>query len=140
MLLRLLFLVFFSCSAPARADGVRVEDAWIRAAPPGARVLAGYARVVNDGTAAVRILAAHGADFESVVLHEMRMDQGMMRMRALESIEVPAHGSVAFVPGGTHLMLNAPKRALRIGDETVVEFRIAGGESFSATLVVRESP
>ena len=123
-------------TAPS-ASPLLVEDAWIRAAPPGAVVLAGYATLRNEGPAAVHVVGASSDDFERVEIHEMSMHDGVMRMRALERVEVPAQDAIALAPGGTHLMLHEPRRALAAGDKVVIELRDSGGGATSATFEVR---
>ena len=81
---------------------------------------------------------ARSAEFGAVELHEMRMDGGMMRMRALEAIEVPAGASVRLAPGGNHLMLMRPARALRAGDRVRIEFEVEGAAAVGADFEVRQ--
>lgn len=121
----------------AGAAGLELREAWIREAPPGARMLAGYAELANTGTAPLRVTGARSADFGAVELHEMRMDGGVMRMRALAAIEVPAGGSVRLAPGGNHLMLMRPTRALRAGDRVEIVFELEGASAVAAEFVVR---
>lgn len=123
----------------AQAAGLVFEDPWIRAAPPGADVLAGYATLRNDGDAALTITGGRSADFERVELHEMTMAGGVMKMRALGGIALAAHGDVRLAPGGTHLMLIQPKRALKIGDVVEVELVDASGAAHGARFTVREA-
>ena len=63
-----------------------------------------------------------------------------MKMRALGGIALAAHGDVRLAPGGTHLMLMQPKRALKIGDVVEVELVDASGAAHAARFVVREAP
>lgn len=96
-----------------------VERAWIRSAPPGAMMLAGYATLRNDGDAPVSVTGADSADFGSVSLHESVEEGGVVRMRALGNIEIAPGERVVFEPGGKHFMLMRPKRDLShpAGDE-----------------------
>jgi copper(I)-binding protein len=127
-------------AAPALADcrKLRVEDAWIPQAPPVAPVLAGYAKLHNDGARPIRIDAVEGADFGSVELHQMSMANGMMQMRPLKSLEIPAHGSVVLADGGKHLMLMDPRHPFKVGDSASLSFR-CGKDTRQAAFVVREA-
>ena len=122
----------------AAAAGLALREAWIREAPPTAAMLAGYAELANTGATPLRVTGARSADFGAVELHEMRMDGGMMRMRALEAIEVPAGASVRLAPGGNHLMLMRPARALRAGDLVRIEFEVEGAAAVGADFEVRQ--
>jgi periplasmic copper chaperone A len=136
-------VVLLACAAsvPVLADckGLRIEQAWIPEGPPVASVLAGYARLDNDGGAALRINAVDGADFGSVEMHQMSMAGGMMQMRPLHQLEVPAHGSLLLADGGTHLMLINPKHPFKAGDSSVLVFH-CGSQSSPATFAVRTLP
>ncbi len=125
---------------PVLADckGLKAEDAWIPQAPPVAPVLAGYARLSNDNDKPVHIDAVEGADFGSVELHQMSMENGMMQMRPLHGLDVPAHGSVALADGGKHLMLMNPRHPFKAGDSTTLAFR-CGKHTTQVPFAVRET-
>lgn len=133
----MLFAVLLATATGAQAAGLAIDDPWIRAAPPGADVLAGYATLRNGADADITITGARSADFARVELHEMTMDGGMMRMRPLSGIAIPARRSVALAPGGTHLMLVEPKRALKLGDVVDLELLDASGAAHAARFEVR---
>ncbi len=63
-------------------------------------------------------------------LHEMIMDGDVMRMRAIESLPLPADQSVALKPGagGKHLMLMGLKRQLKAGDAVKLRLKLRGAE------------
>lgn len=82
-----------------------VEQAWVREAPPTARVRVAYALVRNPGETAVAITGASSPAFGAIELHETREVDGVARMRRLPDVEVPAGGEVRFEPGGKHFML-----------------------------------
>ena len=88
-----------------QAAGLVFEDPWIRAAPPGADVLAGYATLHNVGDTSLTITGGRSADFERVELHEMKMEAGVMKMREVKGIDVAANGKTELKPGGFHIML-----------------------------------
>jgi len=121
----------------ATAPTPELRDGWIRAAPPTAKVLAGYGRLHNPLERPVTVTSVQGADFARAALHEMSMDQGVMRMRELPRLELAPGGDVTLESGGKHLMLFEPKRALKAGDRVVLEFATEDGIRFSATLDVR---
>ena len=68
-----------------KAGDLTIDDPWSRATPKGADVAAGYLVVHNRGAAPDRLLGG-AADFAGdVAVHEMSMDGGVMKMRALPS-------------------------------------------------------
>jgi copper(I)-binding protein len=133
-MLLLLPLRAWSCGA------LKISDAWIAEAPPAAEVMAGYAVLTNPDKAAQTLRQAHSADFGAVEFHQMSMSGGMMRMRQLETLEVPAQGVTELSPDGFHLMLLRPVRALKAGDHVRIDFSCGNKEKLSAIFSVKSAP
>jgi copper(I)-binding protein len=95
---------------------LRIVHAYARATPPGARTAAAYLTIESTGTAPDRLLGARSAQAAAVELHSMAHEGGMMRMRAVPHVDVPARGSVRLEPGGLHLMIVDPRAPLRAGE------------------------
>ena len=69
-------------TAVAHAAGrIGVFDAWIREAPPGATMLAGYATLKNTGDAPLTILTVQSDAFRMTSLHETVVDGDIVRAR-----------------------------------------------------------
>ena len=121
-------------TASARAEDVRAGDlvisqAWSRATPSGAKIAGGYLTIENKGTAPDRLVSGAGDVAARVELHEMAMDNGVMKMRPLDKGLIIEPGkTVKFAPGGYHLMLMDIKQPLKQGDKVPVtlEFEKAG--------------
>ena len=112
----------------AAADGLRADDPWIPAAPPSARMMAGYMTVINDGDAPVEIVDARAAGFGRVEIHRSYREDGMMRMRRVDVLDVPAGGSTTLERGGLHIMLMAPERVPAEGETVTIDLLDASGE------------
>jgi copper(I)-binding protein len=85
--------------------GVEVSDAWCRATPNGARAGACYATLRATGRDD-RLIGVATTAAETVQVHEMRTEGGMMRMGELAAgLPLPEDAEVALAPGGTHVML-----------------------------------
>lgn len=122
-------LLFVTACAAAGRSGVRVESAWARATPAVAPVAGGFLTVVNEGGRDDRLLRVESGIARRIEIHEMRNADGVMRMRLVsDGLPLPAHGRLELKPGGYHLMLIQPTRALREGDrfEAVLVFQRAG--------------
>lgn len=120
-------LVLFGTSlmgalALAQGSSVAVEKAWSRATAEGASTGAVYF-ILKNGGPADRLVAASAPVAERVELHFMSMEGGVMRMRELPAIEVPAQGTVELKPGGLHLMLVGLKQPLREGDRYLLTLK-----------------
>ena len=99
--------------------------------------MGGYATLRNGGPASLTISGARSDAFERVELHEMSMQGGVMRMRPLAGIVLQPRGEAKLAPGGTHLMLMQPQRALKVGDVVDVELLDASGAAHAAKFTVR---
>jgi copper(I)-binding protein len=115
-----------------------VEQAWIRAAPPATTALAGYAVLRNSCSKPFSVVDVASPDFAMGMIHETIVEGGVSRMRGARSLVVPARGSLAFVPGGRHMMLMHPRRAFKEGDRVQVVLKLADGAKLASSFVVRK--
>ena len=80
------------------------------------------------------------ADFKRVETHQTITVNGVGKMRAAVN-EVPAGGSVTFMPGGRHFMLIEPQKPLKAGDAVVLQITdSAGCKSALQFIVGNRSP
>lgn len=122
-------------AAPACMPTVR--DAWIRLSPGNMDMLAGYARIDNTCAAPVEIVSASSPAFADASLHETHIENGISRMRALGALPVAPHASVAFAPGGLHLMLMQPTMSLKPGDRVSIDFVLRDGRRIPGRFELR---
>ena len=120
--------------APASAEDVKAGDlvisqAWSRATPGGAKVAGGFLTIENKGTAPDKLISVSAEIAGKAEVHEMTMDNGVMKMRALDKGLVIEPGkTVKLAPGGYHLMLQELKGQFKEGEKVPVtlEFEKAG--------------
>lgn len=136
LLMTLLALCLPAFAAPPAA--LVVSDAWVRETPPNRTVAAGYLRLDNGSDTAAALVGAE-SEAARIELHTMLMEDGMMRMRPLERLEIPAGGSAALAPGGAHLML-FDVDATRAGTLIGVDLLFEDGARLPVTLPVRRQP
>ncbi|HRO25929.1 MAG TPA: copper chaperone PCu(A)C [Luteimonas sp.] len=112
-LVLVLLAALSACGGGGHGHGdaaLQVSGAWSRAVSANAPVAAGYLLIANPGPAEVRLVAVRSDAAERVEIHEMRHEDGVMRMRELaDGLAVPAGGSVELKPGGYHLMFIGPR-------------------------------
>ena len=102
-------------AAQANAGEITVSDAWARATAPGQEN--GSVGLVITSKKDARLIAVTSPASASAEIHTMTMDNGVMQMRQLEYLPLPAMQPVTLGPGGDHLMLFGLKRALKAGDK-----------------------
>lgn len=121
------------------AGRLEASAAWIRAAPPGSMMLAGYVSLRNSGDAPLTVVGADSAAFRSVSMHESLEENGVVRMHPLGKFAIAPGESVTFASGGKHLMLVQPLRQLKSGDAVRIHIATESGEGASADFTVRDS-
>src|SRR5690242_3724318 len=105
---------FAACSLNAWAD-VTVTDAWVRGTVAGQDSTGAYMKVRSTTDAA--LVAISSPRVPSVELHAMQMDNGVMRMRAIDRLALPAGKTVELGPSGYHVMLTGLQGPLNAGDK-----------------------
>jgi len=125
-------------AAATEEAGVSVRDAWVREAPPGVAVMAGYMLLQNNTSRPQVLVAARSSGFETVTIHRTIGKGGMTGMEHAPQIELLPNASLLFAPGGHHLMLLNPKRTLRAGDRVDIRLEFRGGLVLPVAFEVRK--
>lgn len=119
------------------ANDIDILDAYVPALPPGVRAGAAYLRIRNAGERDTALVAAASAVAAAVELHTHVNDGGVLRMRQVSEIVVPAGKEVALRPGGDHVMLIDLKAPLVAGEMLALTLSFADGSSLTVDAVVR---
>jgi copper(I)-binding protein len=101
-------------SASVYAGDIQVENAWARATAPGQD--AGSVDLTITSKHAAALVGVSSRVARTSELHSMVMEGGMMRMRRVASIDLPAGKAVNLAESGYHLMLNGLKAPLKEGE------------------------
>lgn len=95
------------------AGSLKISQPWARATPKGASIGGGYLTITNTGTEPDRLVGGTTGVAKSLELHQMSMDNGIMKMRPVTGgLEIKPGQTVELKPGGYHLMLVGLKRPL----------------------------
>jgi periplasmic copper chaperone A len=103
------------CSAWAQTP-VKVEGGWARATVQGQKATGAFMKLTAPQASQLVAVSTPAAGVAEI--HEMKMDGGVMKMRALPALDLPANQAVALQPGGYHVMLMDLKAPL-MKDSTV---------------------
>jgi len=99
------------CTSAALAQTVDVKNAWVRTAVQGQSATGAFMIITARENS--RLVGVTSPVAGVAEVHEMKMDGGVMKMRAVEGgLELPAGKAVELKPGGYHLMLMDLKAAL----------------------------
>ena len=103
------------CAMGAQAQTVTVSDAWIRGTVQGQTASGAFMELTAKADA--RLVAASTPVAKVAEVHNMRMENGVMRMFPVAGIDIPAGKSVKLASGGYHVMLMQLQKPLNPGDK-----------------------
>lgn len=107
---RLAMLAAGMLASAAALAQVTVQDAWVRGTVPGQTASGAFMTLQSaDGAKVVGVSTPVAGTAE---IHEMKMEGNVMRMRAVQSLDLPKGQSVQLKPGGYHVMLMDLKQPL----------------------------
>ena len=96
-----------------------------------------YVTLNNTGSQADALVSAASEVARVVELHEVKQESGVMKMRPVTSIPLPAGGTVELKPGGYHLMLLDLKHDLKAAEKVPVTLRFEHGGELRIEAAVR---
>ncbi len=123
--------------ADVRIGDIAISQPWARATAGQTPTGGAYITLRNTGGAADRLIGATTPAAKQAELHIHQMDGAVMRMRAIDAIELPPGASVSMGPGGLHIMLLALKSPLKEGDRLplTLRFEKAGEVAIEAQIL-----
>ncbi len=116
-------------SANLWAASVVVEDAYVRSMPPTQTVTGAFLVFKNSTDSDRAVVSAESDVSDKVELHTHLHEDGVMKMRQVDQIDVPAGGETVLEPGGFHVMLIGLKQPLKLGQMVDIKFYIDDGSS-----------
>ncbi len=130
-----LFLATGTAFAGDAVD-IAVSDAFVRLPPPGQSISAAFLTLSNSGDAK-KLVKADSPVANNVELHNHIHDGGVMRMRQVTAIDIPAKGKVVLQPGGYHVMLIGLKAPLQDGQKVPLTLTFDDGSSKAVSAPVQ---
>ena len=122
--------------AVAQASPLIVQNAWMRKAP-GADTAAVYLVLKNTSIEPVIVIGVRSSVASHVMVHQTSNAGRVSRMRKHEHLVVPPGKSVAFEPGGMHVMLSGFKKSPIIGQTVPLVLLLANGGHVEVAAIVR---
>lgn len=135
--------------APASGGALAITDFWARPTSMGSaamgenmagKVTGATYMTLAGGSAGDKLLRGETDVAQVVELHTTAMENNVMRMRPVQSIEVPVNGTVQLKPGGLHVMLIGVKKELKPGDTFKLKLTFEKAGVKELDVPVREMP
>ena len=121
-------------SLPVLAD-VAVKDSWVLGTTPAQKATGAFMEITSTESAA--LLSAASPVAGVVEIHTMKMEDGVMKMRAIPKLDLPAGKAVKLAPGGNHVMLMDLKQQLKKGDVVPITLKVEGKDKKVQTLEIK---
>jgi copper(I)-binding protein len=112
-----------------KAGSLEIDSPWSRAVPKGGKVAVGYMTIRNTGSEPDRLVGGSTPVAGGFMVHEMSMDNGVMKMRPLTSgLEIKPGETVELKPGSLHIMMTDLKQPVQRGKpfKATLKFEKAG--------------
>ena len=121
-------------AAAAHAD-VTVKDAWVRATVPQQKATGAFMQL--SAPKDTKLVSASSPITPVVEVHEMAMQDNVMKMRQVPTVELPAGKTVELKPGGYHVMLMDLKQQVKEGDTVPLTLVFEGKDGKRETQEVK---
>ena len=112
---------------------IEVSNAWTRATHGEQDVGAAYMTLTSNTD--ITLTSIESSVTEDVEIHSMSMENGVMKMRMLDTLPLKANTPVNLSPGGFHLMLFDLENPLKVGDQVhfTLHFKDQQGKELTVT-------
>ncbi|UTW47753.1 copper chaperone PCu(A)C [Bacterioplanoides sp. SCSIO 12839] len=131
----MMIMAFFSATTAFADSAIQIDGAYVREPIPGRYMSAAFMNIKND-SAKEKILVSAKADWAGLIeIHTHIHDNGVMRMRQMMELTIPAGESVSLQPGGLHLMLF--KLELPLSEKLPLTLCFKDGSCETTTAVLR---
>lgn len=127
-----------TASATVTVGHFMSSDAYVRAVPPGQPNSAAFMQLKNTDSQAHALVKATSDVAKVVELHTHTNEGGVMKMRQVEKIDLPAGKTVALKPGSFHIMLIGLKKPLKVGESVDLNLSFEDGSTLKTFAPVQE--
>ena len=124
--------------ALAGESALRIDDPYVRLVPPGTTTTGAFMTIHNASSAERKLVKATSPVSDKVQLHTHMNDNGVMKMRPVTHIVVPAHGKAELKPGSYHVMLIDLKAPLKEGEAVPLTLSFDDGSTQLVVAPVRK--
>ena len=124
--------------ANAGAQGITVQDAWIRGIPPSATTTAAFMAIHNAGSDDAILKSADCEVAENVQIHTMEQVGEIMKMKEVSELRIPANGQAILAPKGYHIMLIGLVRPIKEGESIPLSLNFADRPTVVVDAVVKK--
>jgi len=131
-------ILTFVFSANSMANDLMISGEYVRATPPHTKNTAAFFTINNHSGKAVKLISASSKIADRVELHTHLKENGLMKMRQVQSVAIAPHSHVSLQPGGYHVMFLGLKKGLNEGQTVAMTLRFDNGETIRINAPVQK--
>ncbi len=109
-------------------NSLKITNAWARATIGDVNTSAVYMTITNTTNEPKTIVAVKTSVAEVNEIHSTMKQNGVMQMRSIGSITIPANDTIELKPGGLHIMLMQLYKKLKVSENIFVELKMTDGK------------
>ena len=119
------------------ASNIEINDAYVRATPPGLPNSAAFMSIINTSSHDRTIINVSSKIAKAVELHTHDMSNGIMRMYKVPKIILSKNAKTLYQPSGYHVMFIGLYNPLKIGEKVSFTFEFKNGKTQTVTAPVK---
>ncbi len=137
--IQLLFilLIFYFMNACSKAE-IEIENAYTPVRTENQRMFAAYFDITNNTNEAIKLTGIKSSSFNSVMLHQSSIVDGMATMRHIESLTLPTKQQVKLEPNGKHVMLMSAKEDIWEKESFILTLEFSNGSSIDKNILIKK--
>ena len=127
--------LFFAIAASDANAEVKIKAPWVRATVPQQMATGAFFQIQSSTD--MRVISVQTSVAGVAEIHEMKMENNLMKMRAVEHFDLAAGKTIEFKPGGYHLMLMDLKKQIKVGDVIPLSLVLEGKDKKRETIEIK---
>jgi len=120
------------------AGSISVEDPYVRLLPKGSMATGAFMTISNSSEKTIKLLSATTSKSKITQIHNHIKENGMMKMREIPYLEIPAKSSVKLKPGSFHIMLMQLRSDLVLGEKIKINLSFDNDEKITIDTPVKK--
>lgn len=121
-----------------KVGAITVDHPWARVTPGPVKNSAAFMAFDNKGPAD-KLVSVSGDVAKEIQIHSMVTEAGVMKMREIKALEVPANGKAELKPGGYHIMLIGLKEGLKEGEKFPLKLKFEKAGEVTVTVIAEKA-
>jgi len=116
-----------------------ISNAWVNETVGNVSNTAAFLTITNSDDKRARLISVSTHMARKTEIHQMVHAKGIMRMRKIKQLVIPAAGAINLKEAGVHIMIMGLREKLKVGTQVIVDLTFASGAQIQHSFVVRSA-